>query len=297
MAHGVWRYQVGGVGSDPGPGNLAVDEPPTALAVSEVDDGGLTRDLSNLAVGTELLLQRVKDATQAVRATVGPGAPTDEGGWWTVPVESVVPVGSAQPTPNDRILVIASAVPPVAEAPCSLATLADYELLTGIDVPDGAASDRVEALLVSATAAIQRETNQTLCSVEGDVLRFCLDQYRQTLVLPEVPVANVEVVDPSGVTVPPDHYTVDAASGQLKHCDCRPWAPGEYVVVYDHGFDPVPPDLVALSVGLAQAVAAVPAGVASQSVGSYSVTFREGVGVGAGLAGSAVDAYRIADPA
>lgn len=170
----------------------------------------------------------------------------------------------------------------------TLATLADYELLTGVDVPTND-EPRVTALLEATTGAIQVLTGQTLLEVVDDVITVCVEPGWPTIVLPEVPVTAVAVVDPSGDLVPADHYSVEAAAGLLKHCDCRPWDVGEHTITYTHGYNPVPPDLVAYTVGVTQRGISAPAGVRSQSVGSYSVTYSDNVDAG----GSAVlDAYR-----
>ena len=187
----------------------------------------------------------------------------------------------------------------------SLATVADFELLTGTDVP---ADDepRVQALLDAASAAVQGATGQTLV-LERTTELVVLDYYSPSLLLDEGPVVEdlladpaveVVVLDPSGELVPRDHYTVLADAAALKHCDCHAWSPGCYSVTYSHGFDPVPADLVALVCGSAARVLAVPAGMAgvqAQSVGSYSVTFRDDAGVGelSMVGGSIVDRYSL----
>jgi hypothetical protein len=188
----------------------------------------------------------------------------------------------------------------------SLVTVAEYEALTGVDVP---ADDeaRVQAMLDAASAAVQGATGQTIEKARSEAELVILDQWRQTIVLDEVPLIEGDpddtlvVTDPDGEVVPRDHYTALPGSSSLKHCDCHPWAPGCYSVAYSHGYDPVPADLVALIVGSVQGVLGVPAGVAQQSVGSYSVTFREGsdtaglAGIGSG-SGGMLDRYKVPSP-
>jgi hypothetical protein len=179
----------------------------------------------------------------------------------------------------------------------SLATVDDYETLTGTDVPAGAETDRVQALLDVASAAVQGATGQTIEKART-VETFCLEQLSPVILLDEVPLIEASpddelVVEHEGEVVPRDHYSVDLSTSTLKHCDCHPWWVGEYAVTYTHGRDPVPPDLVGLVVGAVHSVIAAPAGVASQSVGSYSVAYREGADVaGLGsLGGATVDRY------
>lgn len=186
----------------------------------------------------------------------------------------------------------------------SLVTVADYELLTGTDVP-AEQEAQLQALLDAASAAIQRATGQTIEKARTTDEVHCLEQPRATLMVDEVPIIEADpddtlvVLAPDGSVEPRANYTVLADSGELKHCDCHPWWMGVYLVTYSHGYDPVPPELQAFICGAVQAVWGVPAGVAQQSVGSYSVTYRDAPGIAAlaDLSGGILDRYTVSDPA
>ena len=105
----------------------------------------------------------------------------------------------------------------------TLATVEDYERLTGTDVPDGAETDRIQALLDVASAAVQGATGQTIERARTTEV-VCLDWPRPTLVLDEVPLIEGEDPDtlvvrgPDGEVVPRDHYTALPKTSELKHC-------------------------------------------------------------------------------
>lgn len=185
----------------------------------------------------------------------------------------------------------------------SLVTVADYEELTGVDVPT-ADEPRVQAMLDAASAAVQRITGQTIEKARTTEQAH-VREWRMTLVLDEVPLIEADpddtliVTGPSGDVVAREDFVVIAETSELRGVV---WAPGVYEVQYTHGYDPVPADLVALIVGSVQSVmGGAPAGVASQSVGSYSVTYAPGAGTVGGAAGSVegspvLDGYRVPAP-
>jgi hypothetical protein len=303
---GFWDYETETAVGEPDSGGIRADDPVTLLCVSTVDhdDVDHAAALAALTLGDVVEVRERTNALKWVRfevtsaVVVQPGSPD----WVQFDVTQVAASMVDQPKRGDDLVL--TTITGASLAGGSLVTVEDYERLTGVDVP---AEDepRVQALLDAASAAVQGATGQTLGRARSTE-PVVLEQWRQTLVLDEVPLYEADpddaliVTDPDGEVVPRDHYDVDLKTSTLKHCDCHPWPPGCYTVEYSHGYDPVPPDLVALIVGSVQGVVAAPAGVQSRSVGSYSVTYRDGAdvaGLGAlGTGGGMLDRYRVPAP-
>ena len=118
----------------------------------------------------------------------------------------------------------------------TLATVADYELLTGIDVPTDD-EPRVQAMLDVASAAIQGATGQTIERARTLAEVVIVETPAAALLLAEGPVYEASpddevVVRIADEVVPRDHYSVLADSAMLKHCDCHAWWSGCYEVDY-----------------------------------------------------------------
>lgn len=164
----------------------------------------------------------------------------------------------------------------------SLATPETLAAVCGAQADAAAA----QAALDQATVVIQAATNQTLVWVEGD--RVLLDGGgADTLLLPELPVAGVTSLRVEGVPLDEDDFDW-SPSGILRlrgWCRHFPRRSQSVDVTYDHGFDPVPADLVLACAKIAcrilvggDATGATLDGVpiTNERVGSYSVSYNHG---------------------
>lgn len=161
----------------------------------------------------------------------------------------------------------------------SVQELAD-ELRTSIDPEDSQANQALR----NATAFIRAYTNQTLTLVEADAV--ALDGTGRTgLILPQRPVDivnSVTTLDTFGAETILDvvSYRVDRA-GILWRMDGGVWSWGHanVVVDYDHGYATLPDDLHSACLQVAAhnyaTATTVSGNVASESVGSYSVTYGD----------------------
>jgi hypothetical protein len=96
-----WDYH-NGTSPPPSTGEVRTDEPVTTLWISEVDADGFDRSagLAMAAEGDTLQIRSEDGGTYALRIN---GTPTDQSGWWSIPVEVVA--GDPTPKKNARIQV------------------------------------------------------------------------------------------------------------------------------------------------------------------------------------------------
>lgn len=151
-----------------------------------------------------------------------------------------------------------------------LVSIQEMEELTGEEVPE---QDRPRVLLALAQASslIRRITGQTLSLVEQD--HEVHDGSGSVLLsLDQLPVQQLHQVLLEGDEVPPEMIRVEPASGRLwfGYGESRPrpwvlpvggwgryfrlgggwgWGRQSVEVVYDHGYDPLPADLVGVVLG------------------------------------------------
>ena len=138
---GFYRFDTVTTAADPGSGQLrynhATPASVTALYVDTLSQPGTdaTRLFGMLAAGMLLLVQQKNDAARFLQATIS-GAPTDNGGWWTIPVA-----------------VVASGTLPGSGASCNFVVLGGASVATtAADVSydgtsSGLAADDVQAAL------------------------------------------------------------------------------------------------------------------------------------------------------
>lgn len=173
----------------------------------------------------------------------------------------------------------------------ALATVNDVEVFTGPLSDDDAA--RVAVWLGQASAAVRRFTGQTISLVEDDEVTFP-STGTTVLVLGQRPVRAVSNVTVEMWPTQPwqdveraragwadprlGHFTWDAY-GRLNRLDGMTWGRkcDPVTVIYTHGWDPVPGDvvgLVAAKVALFRAgLEANPEGLKSLQVGAMSQSF------------------------
>lgn len=147
--------------------------------------------------------------------------------------------------------------------------------------------------LVGATAAIKNYTKQEIERVEDDEITLDVQPHRTRLFLPELPVIEVSAVveDEDELTVTDDWKL--GQHGILHRAGGRCWAAGVQIVTvtYTHGYANIPDDIVDVctraaarvyQAGLKAAEAEGVPGVASKSLGDFSVSFAAEGGGGAG---------------
>ena len=163
----------------------------------------------------------------------------------------------------------------------NFATVADVEAFLQVELTSSQLVS-VERALTEATAAIRNYTRQHLSLVEDDeiVLRPFGDW---RLFLPELPVLSVSLVEQDGATLTADAYIWEG-NGILRRYPTARWCGGNKTVkvVYDHGYAEIPDDIVAVATraaarafqaGLRAAETAGTPGIASKSLGDFSVSY------------------------
>lgn len=155
-----------------------------------------------------------------------------------------------------------------------------------------ATDTRAELILDIATSQIQREARQTISRVTGDAVKL-KGNWRNRLVLPEVPVVSVSSVTVLGLTyVAGSDYSFDGVrsiyrgavrftpdSGDPTFVDAElHWGGPDLTidVVYTHGYDPIPDDIKGLCLAMAARAYRNPTGAEAESIGQYSVTYGGG---------------------
>jgi hypothetical protein len=175
---------------------------------------------------------------------------------------------------------------------CTIADVQDF-LQIEVDEPSTARA------ITEATAAIKNYCHQMIELVEDDEYTFDVEAGRSKLFLPELPVTAVASVveDDEALTEGSDEDYQVANHGVL-HRVGQKWAEGVQIVVvtYTHGYAMIPDDVVAVCTrAAARAYQAglkaseddgVP-GIASKSLGDFSVSYTSGAGgVGEGVMGA-----------
>lgn len=167
----------------------------------------------------------------------------------------------------------------------ALAQVSDIEALAGRSLTTSEAA-YASTLLDKATSLIQGETRQTLTAVSGDVWMSPLAHSREGAIrLPQRPVKSVSSVNVGGNILPSTQYAVEGNTGVLRYWGgvYSPY-PVTITVTYDHGFDTVPEDLVAICAELVWGQLSNPQGLRQFALGDYSGTFAgEGAGIGMAL--------------
>lgn len=157
-----------------------------------------------------------------------------------------------------------------------LATVEDLAVRLGRELTDDEET-QMEALLADVSAAIRAYTGQEITAgTSSDVrLKTRGDQVR----LPQRPVTAVGSVDSMAAeTLGFTWYAGDTIT--LDAIDTVGWVD----VTYDHGYDEVPPDLIAVACNIAMRAFGTPTeqtGMQSESIGTYSYTIGGAAAAGA----------------
>lgn len=167
-----------------------------------------------------------------------------------------------------------------------LATTEDPRRFTGVSWPDEAAA---QALVDAATSAVRSYCGWTITEeINAEVVVDAIGG--RVLTVPCLHVTAVHEVRVRGELVTDYEWS---ASGVLYRAVGWPAALRSVAVIYTGGFAVAPPELTALVCGLAGRLT-TPAGVASWTVGSQTVTFNSEAGPGLSTMEEAVlDRYRI----
>lgn len=174
--------------------------------------------------------------------------------------------------------------------------VSDVENMLQIQITDADQTSSCERAITEATAAIKNYCNQYLERVIEEEITLDIWAPRWNLVLPEMPVISVAnvVEDGEELTEGSDEDYVLANYGQLIRRGAR-WAVGPQIVtvIYTHGYETIPDDIVAVCARAASRVfqaglraageEGVP-GVASKSLGDFSVSYSAAAG-GEGVMG------------
>lgn len=164
-----------------------------------------------------------------------------------------------------------------------LATVADLETHLGRPLT-AAEKPQAEQWLAAASTSIRRATGQTLTVVTGD--RELHDgQTSRLLLLDQLPVRQVVSVEVEGQPLEPDiDWRLKPDTGALwRLAGFTWWADRQGIVaVYDHGYEPLPADLVTLCCGMAtRAMQTPPGDFRLEQLGPYRYDRREVAGLGA----------------
>ena len=160
-------------------------------------------------------------------------------------------------------------------------------------------SDAALRAITEATAAIQGYCHQTIEEVEDDEVTFDVPAGRRRLFLPELPVIEVtEVIEDGDTLTEGDDEDYQLGEHGIVYRVGQDWASGIQIVTVTctHGYAEIPQNIVdictraaarAYQAGLRAAeVEGVP-GVASKSLGDYSVSYAgEGGSAGESVLGA-----------
>lgn len=171
-------------------------------------------------------------------------------------------------------------------------TIADIENFLQVTISgDAVKVASATRAITEVTEAIKNYCHQEIELVTGDVITLdCAGGSK--IFLPELPVISVASVVEDGETLV---VTDDYVLGQhgIVHRVDDTWESGVQIIeiMYTHGYDVIPDDIVAVATraasrayqaGLAAAAVGGVAGVASMSLGDYSISLGTGAGGGAG---------------
>lgn len=174
----------------------------------------------------------------------------------------------------------------------ALATITDLEATTGRTlVGDTDRVTRINRVLEMASAVVRTYTGQLFDLVTGEVVTLRPDRDGRFR-LKERPVVSVaSVTDSSAVALTNVEFNTD---GWLLYTAAFSQVPGPLfylgaawplTVTYTHGYATIPADVVMVVCSMAGRVVANPAGIRSEMVGDYSVTYTiPGTGEAIGLA-------------
>lgn len=167
----------------------------------------------------------------------------------------------------------------------SLATVADYEAVTGVAVED---TGRYERLLSLASSAVLAEAHDQLIVATEDTVETVYP-YEGVGRLSQRPVTAITSVVANGATLTAgtDYRWTSGGNRRPAYLIRRsggedvPWWDDEVTVTYDHGWTEIPAQIVMAVVGMVKGVVDLGGGpeVASKASGPFSVSFVEGTQV------------------
>ncbi len=176
-------------------------------------------------------------------------------------------------------------------------TVIDVELLLQIEISEPAAIESVERAIREVSAAIRNYTHQHLSL---DTSTITLDgQGHEIVNLPELPVRDViEVWEDNELLNAGDDYLLGQHGILYRMPRGRKWnnAIQSIEITYEHGYDPVPDDIVGVATraagrvfqaGLRSSASFGISGMAALGLGDYNVSFgaEAGGGVSEGVLG------------
>lgn len=168
--------------------------------------------------------------------------------------------------------------PDIANTETSFATSADLEARLGLEFT-AAEHIRATRLMEIATALIRRESGQTISFVEDDTLSWT-GRGATRLILPERPVVSVGQISVDGEIAEATSYylsgneVVRQPAGSPFWSLSAFWNPVQDLeVVYTHGFEDIPGDIVAICLEMVARVWVNPGAVVSSTVGSVATTY------------------------
>jgi hypothetical protein len=162
------------------------------------------------------------------------------------------------------------------------------ELATWLGVDAG--DPQLIAALDAASARFRAAVRHPVSEVTGD--EVTLDgNGAATLALPAAPVTDVHTVEVDGDEITDYEWS---GTGMLYRAAGWPRRYRSVVVTYDHGYDPVPDDIVAAVLDQARAVYLIRPGVSQIQTGSENISFGAVSSIGASAQWStAVELYRL----
>lgn len=160
----------------------------------------------------------------------------------------------------------------------ALASISDYEAITGEAVPSGDVT-RVNKLLAFASSAVLASAHGQLIE-GGETVGLEVEPFEGRVFLPQRPVIEVSALSVDGVQIDlGDCVVVRGGNGRPAYIARRDGAPfvGAAVVSYEHGWDPVPGQIVGMVVAVA--VSNMQFGAAPQptqrTAGPFSESYKE----------------------
>jgi hypothetical protein len=152
-----------------------------------------------------------------------------------------------------------------------LATVEQVQTILGDDDVD---AERVRLLIDVASANVRRYTGQHLSAVSGDEYTTNGSD-GQVIFLPQLPVTAIVSVSVDGAELTDDEYEWDAYGVVERVAGSWSAKRRGIVVRYSHGYSDVPDDIVGVVAATVGAMLDNPAGVRSEQIGSYRVTYGE----------------------
>jgi hypothetical protein len=153
----------------------------------------------------------------------------------------------------------------------ALATVYDVEAILLREIDDGV-SVIVQRLLELASARVRQYTRQFLSAVAADTVTL-EGRWDSEIYLPEFPVTAISSIVLDGNTVDPSEYRFTSNGIVTRHG--RWWgSPRSTVVaIYDHGYDPMPDDVVHIVADLVAEQYRNPDLLQQEQLGNYEVRY------------------------